>query len=113
MTNMKSNVEQITQIVNLIKDNKDVVGDLLSIATPVLSELTKTIIDSIGPELSNVAARIEVSSVDIKKKIFDKYIDSDFTRDEAIAFMLSDGSKLSKFQPFVDSFASTIKIKNK
>lgn len=109
MTKMKENVEQIKTIVGLIDDNKDVLKDLLLIATPVAAELTKTIIGSIGPEIFKVVAKIELSSVDLKKKIFDRYIKKDFSREEAIAFMLNDSTKPSKVKSLVDTAGSAIK----
>lgn len=99
---MKTNFEQIVEIIDMVKDNKEVAKSLLEIATPVAGDLVTSLMDSFGPEISKAITRIELSSVDIKKKIFDAYILNEFTREEAISFMLKRSEDIGKMMSMTD-----------
>lgn len=93
---MNEQVEKIAEIVKTIMDNKELAKQVAKLVSPVLEEGTTLVFDTVGPNIESVIVRISLANVNIRKKVLDEYIKNGFTRDEALAFMFSDASKLDK-----------------
>lgn len=82
--------KDITETVKMLMENKDQAKEVVGIFAPIIGEAIDLTLDTIGPEAHKVILRVALGTTDIKKKVFDKYMEDGFSREEALVLLLAD-----------------------
>lgn len=90
------NAEELAGVAQMFLANKDEAKAFVKMFSPVIGEVTDIAMDAVGPEIHKVILRVSLGSVDIRKQVFDAYMDKHFTEEQAMAFMLSDANHLQQ-----------------
>lgn len=83
-------IEELTMVVGALMANKDAAKQMVDVFKPVIGEVIDLALDTVGPEAYKVVSRVSLGVADVRKAVFDKYVASGFTEEQAMRLLLAD-----------------------
>lgn len=83
-------IEELTMVVGALMENKEAAKGMVEVFKPVIGEAIDLVLDTAGPEAFKVVSRIALGVADVRKAVFDKYIENGFSEEQAMQLLLAD-----------------------